>query len=136
MLYIYIWKKSSFTQKKQTHLMFLNSLEWVSICLVMYINDWEEHPFFYFFILIIIKNLFIYFKWIVRVASPHKRFWSFQNYFHTGVAWLPSARVVRCSVESYNEQNSCFVLTIETCALKRSLILYMLKLKLNTKVHG
>ena len=28
----------------------------------------------------------------------------------TGVAWLPSARVLRCSVKSVNERNPCPVL--------------------------
>ncbi|KAM3349070.1 hypothetical protein ACQJBY_022310 [Aegilops geniculata] len=30
--------------------------------------------------------------------------------FHTGAAWLSSARVVRCLVKSYNERNPHFVL--------------------------
>ncbi|KAH0781690.1 hypothetical protein KY290_001288 [Solanum tuberosum] len=32
------------------------------------------------------------------------------TYFHTGAAWLSSARVMRCLVKSYNVRNPYFVL--------------------------
>ncbi len=31
---------------------------------------------------------------------------------HTGVAWLSSARAVRCSVKSANERNPCCMLQV------------------------
>ena len=37
-------------------------------------------------------------------------FWSNILFFLTGVAWLSSARVVKCLVKSFNERNPFFLL--------------------------
>ena len=41
----------------------------------------------------------------------------------TGVAWLSSARAVRCLVKSFNERNSCFMLVYSFIKTIRILLL-------------